>query len=139
MSKKPYILIADDDQEDRFLLDIAFKEIGSLEHLCMVENGIQVIDHLNEIADNTGLPALIVLDLNMPILGGIDTLEKLKSTDRFKDIPVIIHSTSMYEAEKERCLQIGAVDFIKKPVSFDQMISTAKFLNEFSVVALKME
>jgi CheY-like chemotaxis protein len=134
MIKKPYILIADDDQEDRFLLDIAFTEIGSLESLFMVENGIQVIDHLNAITDSTHLPALIVLDLNMPVLGGVDTLQKLKSSERFKDIPVIIHSTSMYEAEKERCLKIGAVDFIKKPVSFDQMIATAKFLNEYSLV-----
>lgn len=134
MIKKPYILIADDDQEDRFLLDIAFTEIGSLEHLFMVENGIQVIDHLNAITDSAQLPALIVLDLNMPVLGGVDTLEKLKSNERFKDIPVIIHSTSMYEAEKERCLKIGAVDFIKKPVSFEQMIATARFLNEYSMV-----
>lgn len=134
MTKKPYILIADDDQEDRFLLDIAFKEIGSFENLFMVENGVQVIDYLNACNDNAALPALIVLDLNMPVLGGIDTLQRLKATERFRNIPVIIHSTSMYEAEKEKCLQIGAVDFIKKPTSFDQMISTAKFLNDFSLV-----
>lgn len=131
--EKPYILIADDDQEDRFLLDIAFKEIGSFEHICMVENGIQVMDHLNAIAEADILPALIVLDLNMPVLSGIDTLLRLKSNERFKDIPVIIHSTSMYEAEKEKCIQMGAVDFIKKPVSYDQMLSTAKFFQGFSM------
>jgi CheY-like chemotaxis protein len=132
--QKPYILIADDDQEDRFLLDIAFKEIGSFERICMVENGIQVMDHLIAIAATDILPALIVLDLNMPVLSGIDTLFQLKSNERFKDIPVIIHSTSMYEAEKEKCMQMGAVDFIKKPVSYDQMLSTAKFFQEFGAV-----
>jgi len=132
MTLKPYILIADDDQEDRFLLDIAFKEIGSFEHIVMVENGVQVISHLNAIKDNSLLPALIVLDLNMPVLNGIDTLLQLKSDSRFKNIPVIIHSTSMYEVEKEKCMEIGAHDFIKKPVSFDQMISTARFFQRFS-------
>jgi CheY-like chemotaxis protein len=132
MTTKPYILIADDDQEDRFLLDIAFKEIGSFELIHMVENGVQVISYLNAIEDNNLLPTLIVLDLNMPVLNGIDTLLQLKTDPRFKDIPVIIHSTSMYEAEKEKCIEIGAIDFIKKPVSFDQMISTARFFQQFS-------
>jgi len=99
----------------------------------MVENGVQVIDHLNGISEDTFLPDLIVLDLNMPILSGMETLTRLKSSTRFKDIPVIIHSTSMYELEKERCLKIGAADFIKKPVSFDQMVSTARLLQQYSL------
>jgi CheY-like chemotaxis protein len=133
MTKKPYILIADDDQEDRYLLDIAFKEIASTEDIRMVENGIQVMDYLNGISEDNFLPALIVLDLNMPVLSGIETLTRLKENNRFKDIPVIIHSTSVYEVEKEKCLKIGAADFIKKPVSFDQMVSTAKLLQQYSM------
>lgn len=134
MTKKPYILIADDDQEDRYLMDIAFKEISSTEDIRMVENGVQVIDFLNRISEDHFLPALIVLDLNMPVLSGIETLSRLKSNNRYKDIPVIIHSTSIYELEKEKCLKIGAADFIKKPVSFDQMLSTARLLQQYSMV-----
>jgi CheY-like chemotaxis protein len=133
MTRKPYILIADDDQEDRYLLDIAFKEIASTEDIRMVENGIQVMDYLNGISEDHFLPALIVLDLNMPVLSGIETLARLKSNNRFKDIPVIIHSTSVYEVEKEKCLKIGAADFIKKPVNFDQMVSTARLLQQYSM------
>jgi Response regulator containing CheY-like receiver, AAA-type ATPase, and DNA-binding domains len=134
MTRKPYILIADDDQEDRYLLDIAFKEIASQENIRMVENGAQVIDYLNGIPEDHFLPNLIVLDLNMPKLSGIETLARLKTNHRFKDIPVIIHSTSMYEVEKEKCLEIGAADFIKKPVNFDQMVSTARLLQQYSMV-----
>lgn len=133
MTRKPYILIADDDQEDRYLLDIAFKEIASQENIRMVENGVQLIDYLNGISEDHFLPNLIVLDLNMPKLSGMDTLMRLKSSNRFKDIPVIIHSTSMYELEKEKCLKIGAADFIKKPVSFDQMVSIARLLQQYSL------
>jgi CheY-like chemotaxis protein len=133
MTRKPYILIADDDQEDRYLLDIAFKEIASTEDIRMVENGVQVMDYLNSISEDRFLPALIVLDLNMPVLSGIETLARLKSNNRFKDIPVIIHSTSVYEVEKEKCLKIGAADFIKKPVNFDQMVSTARLLQQYSM------
>lgn len=134
MTRKPYILIADDDQEDRYLLDIAFKEIASQEVICMVENGAQVIDYLNGISEDCFLPNLIVLDLNMPKLSGMETLLRLKKSHRFKDIPVIIHSTSMYELEKEQCLEIGATDFIKKPVNFDQMVETARLLQQYSMV-----
>lgn len=101
MTKRPYILIADDDQEDRYLLDIAFQEIASTDNIHMVENGVQVIEYLNNISEDFYLPNLIVLDLNMPILSGMETLLRLKSHIRFKDIPVVIHSTSMYELEKE--------------------------------------
>lgn len=133
MTQKPYILIADDDQEDRYLLDIAFKEIASTGDIRMVENGVQVIDYLNGLSEDYFLPNLIVLDLNMPVLSGIETLLRLKADDRFKVIPVIIHSTSMYELEKEKCLEIGAADFIKKPVNFDQMVSTARLLQQYSL------
>jgi DNA-binding response OmpR family regulator len=76
------------------------------------------------------MPSLIVLDLNMPILNGMETLSRLKSHSVYKNIPVIIFTTSVHEVEKARCLEIGALDFIKKPARFQQTISTARFLHE---------
>ena len=79
------------------------------------------------------MPALIVLDLNMPILNGMETLSRLKAHTVYKNIPVIIYTTSVHEVEKARCLEIGAADFIKKPARFQQTISTAKFLHESAI------
>ena len=129
-TKKPFILIADDDQEDRFLLHTAFEEIGRSNDILLVENGMQVLSYLDASAHQQNMPSLIVLDLNMPILDGMETLSRLKAHNVYRDIPVIIYTTSIHEVEKARCLQIGAADFIKKPARFQQTISAAKFFHE---------
>ena len=133
MIQKPFILIADDDQEDRYLLHTAFEEIGRSNDIFLVENGLQVFAYLDSSVDQTNMPSLIVLDLNMPILNGMETLLRLKAHNIYKDIPVIMFTTSVHEVEKEKCLAIGAADFIKKPARFQQTISTAKFLHESAI------
>jgi CheY-like chemotaxis protein len=131
MNRKPFILVADDDQEDRFLLQTAFEEIGKSDDIFLVENGLQVFNYLDDAAKQDRIPSLIVLDLNMPVLNGIETLAKLKSDTRYKDIPVIIYTTSVHEVEKEKCLEIGTADFIRKPARFTQTVETAQFMHEF--------
>lgn len=133
MNLKPFILIADDDQEDRYLMHIAFEEIGRSGDIYLVENGMQVFKYLEDLIQDEAMPALIVLDLNMPILNGIETLSRLKAHTVYKNIPVIMYTTSVHQLEKAKCLEIGAVDFIKKPARFQQTISTAKFLHESAV------
>ena len=133
MIQKPFILIADDDQEDRYLLHTAFEEIGRSNDIFLVENGLQVFTYLDSSMEQTNMPSLIVLDLNMPILNGMETLLRLKAHNIYKDIPVIMFTTSVHEVEKEKCLAIGAADFIKKPARFQQTISTAKFLHESAI------
>lgn len=133
MSQKPFILIADDDQEDRYLLHTAFEEIGQSDDIALVENGLQVFAYLDTSLEQSDMPALIVLDLNMPILNGIETLSRLKAHNLYKNIPVIMFTTSIHEVEKARCLEIGAADFIKKPARFQQTISTARYLHESAI------
>lgn len=137
MSQKPFILIADDDQEDRFLLHTAFEEIGRSEDIFLVENGMQVFKYLDASAKEDYIPSLIVLDLNMPVLNGIETLSKLKSDTRYRDIPVIIYTTSIHEVEKSKCIEMGAADFIKKPALFNQTVQAAQFLHEYGLGAEK--
>lgn len=133
MNLKPFILIADDDQEDRYLMHIAFEEIGRSDDIYLVENGMQVFKYLDDLIQQQAMPALIVLDLNMPILNGMETLSRLKAHTVYKNIPVIIYTTSVHEVEKAKCLEIGAADFIKKPARFQQTISTAKFLHDSAI------
>lgn len=133
MSQKPFILIADDDQEDRYLLYTAFEEIGRSNDIFLVENGLQVFSYLDNSIAQTGMPSLIVLDLNMPKLNGMETLSRLKAHNLYKTIPVIMFTTSIHEVEKAKCLEIGAADFIKKPAKFQQTISTAKYLHESAI------
>ena len=88
---KLYILVAEDDADDRFLLETAFAEKGYTERLAFVENGVELLDYLNSLTveedfREPNLPGFILLDLNMPKKDGRQVLKEIKSHPRFKKI-----------------------------------------------------
>lgn len=114
------ILIGEDDLEDQFILGEYFQDNGVSDLVSFEKNGRGVLRYLEQIQPEDELPRLIVLDLNMPILNGTQTLFELKQHSRFSKIPVIIYSTSDNDHEKRKCLSFGAVDYMVKPVSVDE-------------------
>ena len=128
---QPWILLADDDPEDRDIILEAMKEAHDTQLFRCVENGEQAIEKLNHDTGQKQLPCLIVLDLNMPKLNGTQTLRKLKSDERFKNIPVIIYSTSINPLEMEKCMQLGAHSYVTKPISIQESLETARLFFRF--------
>lgn len=125
------ILIADDDPEDISIIKDAMELLKVVNVLWSAQNGEQAFELLQKSLESSTKLCLIVLDLNMPKMNGIQTLRKLKMDERFKDIPVIIYSTSINPLEKETCLQLGAHSYIPKPVSFKESMETAKLFLQF--------
>lgn len=120
------ILLADDDPEDRAILEDALESVGASAVLKYAQNGEEALAILERDYTDDQHPCLIVLDLNMPRLNGTQTLSRLKSDQRFKNIPVVIYSTSINPLEKEQCMTLGAHSYITKPVSFMESMETAK-------------
>lgn len=120
------ILIVDDDPEDREIILDAMKLIHDQDIIMFAENGEQALDILHDRSNAKQLPCLVVLDLNMPRMNGTETLKIIKNREEFRDVQIIIYSTSVNPVEKDRCLQLGASDFITKPISFEESKSTAK-------------
>lgn len=125
------ILLADDDAEDRGIIKDAMEMIEAGDLICFAENGEQALQILTGDYDAAHQPCLIVLDLNMPRLNGTETLRRLKSDERLKDIPVIIFSTSINNFEREKCMALGAHSYITKPVSFKECLETARTFFRF--------
>lgn len=125
------ILVIDDDAEDLVIIREAMEMINPDNVMLFAENGesaLQLLDTRFTVEHN--VPCLIVLDLNMPKMNGTQTLETLKADDRFKNIPVIIYSTSINPFEKAKCVSLGAHAYITKPVSLKESLETAQvFLN----------
>lgn len=119
MSHDIKILVVDDDKEDHMILEEYFSESGISDLVKFVDNGVRALEYLESV-DDADLPSLVVLDLNMPLLNGSQTLLQLKQRVRFKNIPVIIYSTSESENEKRKCLGIGAIDYLVKPVTMEE-------------------
>jgi CheY-like chemotaxis protein len=107
------VLYADDDTDDRTWVSEACKSVGSQLQIQFVENGKQVLDYLRE--TDGDMPALIVLDLNMPEMDGRQTLQQLKSHPRFKEIPVAIVTTSSNKIDRDVCSRLGASLYLTKP------------------------
>ncbi|MEO8173708.1 MAG: response regulator [Sediminibacterium sp.] len=127
--KKFRILLAEDDPDDKLLLKDAFNSIGAEEFIEFADNGEHVLRKLQD--RNTELPDLIVVDVNMPKIGGMQTLERLKADQRLKDIPVLIYTTSTNPIDEARSLYLGAKGYIIKPSSFKKLIETARFFMSF--------
>ncbi len=124
MSEGPHILIAEDDFEDRFIMAETFGELGHAAVIHLVEDGTKIIDYLAK--NGVGDIKLIVLDLNMPRLNGTDTLRFLKDSLDYKQVPVVIFSTSVNEIEKNICMSLGAKEYITKPARYAEYVQTCK-------------
>lgn len=132
-----YILIAEDDADDRFLLQTAFTENGFEDRLQFVENGVEVMEHLREISnagnEHPQLPRFILLDLNMPKKDGREVLKEIKQNPEWKKIPVVIFSTTSNEQEMLRCYELGANSYVTKPNSFEHLLEIVATLREYWV------
>lgn len=135
MNNQP-ILIAEDDADDRYLLQTAFTETGYPERIDFVENGIEVLNYLdinytNNHTDERSLPGFILLDLNMPKKDGREVLKELKQHPVFKKIPVIVFTTTKNEIEIKRCYELGANSYVVKPISFDALLKVVENIRSF--------
>ena len=93
MKKRQFILVAEDDMDDKFMLQTIFEDSGKSDLLEFVENGLELInylDHINKNEDTLFYPHFILLDLNMPKMDGRQALKELKNHSAYKKIPIII-------------------------------------------------
>lgn len=133
---KWFILIAEDDADDRYLLQTAFAEKGYDEKIEFVENGVEVLAYLHAIQkspepENRVLPAFILLDLNMPKKDGREVLKEIKQHPVFKSIPVIIFTTTKNEGEIRRCYELGANSYVVKPISFESLLTVVQNIRNY--------
>ncbi len=117
-----YVFLADDDIDDCFLFEDALSEVSIQTRLSTANDGIELMNLLENAVPPP--PDVIFLDLNMPRKNGFECLVELKTTDKFKDIPVVIFSTSCEEGYIDKVYENGADYYLCKPGSF-QSLKTA--------------
>lgn len=130
-----FILIAEDDADDRFLLEAAFQQNGFKDKLHFVDNGVELMSYLDSLDTEKDpqaqLPKFILLDLNMPKKDGREVLKELKQHPELKKIPVVIFSTTNNEQEMRRCYELGANSYVTKPNSFDHLLKIVSNLRGY--------
>ncbi len=140
------ILIADDDADDRMLIEDAFEESKLQNPLHFVEDGEQLLQYLKREGEyaqfkNHPFPGVILLDLNMPKMDGRTALAKIKDDERLCRIPIIILTTSKAEEDILRTYNLGVNSFITKPVTFEGLVQVVKSIGKYwiEIVALPPE
>lgn len=138
------IVIADDDSDDRMLIEDAFRESRLANPLVFVENGEELLKYLRSESEYavTGLnkrkPGLILLDLNMPRMDGRTALAQIKADPYLRRIPVIVLTTSKAEEDVLRTYDLGVNSFITKPVSFEALVDVVKTLNHYWIEIVQL-
>lgn len=116
------IVIADDDEHIRDILEINFTDEGW--SVKSFDDGDNCLNYLKSGTDD--LPDLVFLDVMMPNLNGIATLEDLRDHDELRNIPVIMLTSRSREEDIAKCIELGADDFISKPFEGDVVVEKAR-------------
>jgi CheY-like chemotaxis protein len=114
-----HILLADDDEDDTSLFQEALGQVPTDTRLDVAENGMELMNILKGL---TAKPDLIFLDMNMPVKNGLECLTEIRNSQSYKDIPVVILSTSIADYLLQSAYQAGANLYIQKPNSFSGLI-----------------
>lgn len=111
-----HIILTDDDEDDRLFFIDAFDELNMNTKVSTFNNGVELMDYLNN--EESILPNVLFLDLNMPKKSGIECLNEIKANSKMSNIAIAIYSTSASEEDIEETFVLGANIYIKKPSSF---------------------
>ncbi|GAK57675.1 response regulator receiver protein [Candidatus Vecturithrix granuli] len=125
-SKKP-ILLVEDDQVDAMTVKRSLREINVTNHLLIAGNGEQGLQFLRN--QDQEKPCIILLDLNMPKMNGIEFLQIVKNDKRLKRIPVVVLTTSRNEQDRVESFDLGVAGYMVKPVDYQQFVDVVKTIN----------
>lgn len=123
MTMRP-ILLAEDDADDQTLILRSLKKSNITNPVVIANDGVEALDHLfgtGPCAEGGPLrPSVVLLDMKMPRLGGLDVLERIREAPETKHIPVVILTSSDEEQDMLRSYDLGANSYVRKPVDFNE-------------------
>ncbi|SDJ95223.1 response regulator [Flavobacterium noncentrifugens] len=116
---KPKIFIADDDPDEMFLFRSALSHCNIAHELTWFKNGKLLFDFLQ--TDNCVYPDIIFLDLNMPVMSGLECLHAIRSLEKLRGLTIVIYSTSAHPSDIKNTFEAGANCYLIKPASYVQL------------------
>jgi len=130
MSKsKNLVFIVDDDPDDRQIILDAFLENDTDMDYVFLENGKELMDALTE-CNESNYPALILLDLNMPGMLGLQALKEIKGNEKCQHIPTVILTTSALNSDRTASFELGANCFITKPSTYKELVDITRAIGK---------
>ena len=137
--KKNIIMVVEDNEDDLELTLRAFAKNNILNEIVIARDGVEALDYLfgngiHEGRDLHVMPEVILLDLNMPRMGGIEALKHIRSNALTKLLPVVVLTSSDEEKDMLASYESGVNSYIRKPVDFTQFVDAVRQLSLYWVV-----
>jgi len=130
MDARP-ILLVEDNEDDILLTQRAFRKAGIPNELVVARDGVEALQAMNEGPFRKTLPALVLLDLKLPRVDGMEILRRIREDDRTRIARVVILTSSREEKDIQRCAKLGANSFIRKPVDFDEFLKAVHAISSY--------
>jgi two-component system response regulator len=118
------VLLIEDNQDDIDLMLHSFKRHHFTNKIAVVMDGEEALRSLEQSKKEEDIPGLILLDLKLPKVDGIELLERIKDDPMLRSIPVVVLTSSEEEKDVEDCYRLGVNSYIVKPVDFEKFVST---------------
>jgi len=133
------VLLAEDNPDDVKLTLRAFKKNNILNDVVVVQDGVEALDYLFGTGkfsgrDTRSMPQIILLDLKMPRMDGLEVLQRLRADERTRLLPVVILTTSSEDKDRVESYKLGANSYIRKPVNFEQFTAAVQQLGLYWLV-----
>lgn len=130
------ILLVEDNPDDVELTLLAFKESRLCNEINVVRDGEEALDYLLATGkyaerENEPLPAIVLLDLKLPKIGGLEVLKRVRADERTRCLPVVILTASKEEEDIISSYRLGANAYVRKPVDYDRFVEAANTLGMF--------
>jgi CheY-like chemotaxis protein len=136
VTQKNVLLLVEDNPDDEELTLLAFEQSAIANEVVVAHDGVEALDYLfstGMYADRNPslMPALILLDLQLPRINGLEVLQRLRADNRTKLIPVVILTTSNEQQDLINSYSLGCNSYIRKPVDYDQFITAVQQLGMY--------
>ena len=128
------ILLVEDNPDDEMLMLDALRRCGILAKIVVVRNGAEAIDYLlptDECKTRAAMPKLVLLDLKLPKVGGLEVLLRLRADSRTRYLPIVVLTSSSEPEDIRNSYKNGANAYVRKPIDFEQFIEAIRCLQTF--------
>ena len=137
--KNKVILLVEDNPDDVKLTLRALKKSNILNEVVVAQDGVEALDYLFGTGEHAGrdtrvMPQLVLLDLKMPKMDGLEVLQRLRGDEKTKLLPVVVLTTSSEDKDRIESYKLGANSYVRKPVDFDQFVDAVRQLGLYWLV-----
>ncbi len=137
--KSRSILLVEDNRDDVELTIMALSEAKITNPVVVAKNGVEALDYLFGTGSYAGRdvgqqPVVVLLDIKLPLLNGIDVLKRMRDDERTRQLPVVMLTSSTEQADIAHTYEAGANSYVRKPVDFDSFVAAARQLGLYWTV-----